>query len=63
MHRASAFDRILSEVRKYNLVLVVANQFVAQLEEKVRAAIFGNVGCLAVFRLGHQDAKILKDGV
>jgi len=61
MHRASAFDRILSEVRKYNLVIIVANQFVAQLEDKIRAAIFGNVGCLCVFRLGHQDAKILKD--
>jgi hypothetical protein len=61
MHRASAFDRILSEVRKYKLVLIVANQFVAQLDEKVRAAIFGNVGVLGVFRLGHQDARVLKD--
>jgi len=61
MHRASGFDRILSEARKYKLVLIIANQFVEQLKEELRAAIFGNVGCLTVFRVGHRDARILKD--
>ena len=61
MHRASGFDRILSEARKYKLVLIIANQFVEQLKDELRAAIFGNVGCLTVFRVGHRDAKILKD--
>jgi hypothetical protein len=59
VHKASAFDRILAEARKYKLVLIVANQFVEQLSPAVRAALFGNVGCLAAFRVGHRDARIL----
>ena len=59
MHKAAGFDQILSEARKFKLVLIVANQFVEQLSPEVRAALFGNVGCLAAFRVGHRDARIL----
>lgn len=59
MHRAAGFDQILAEARKYKLSLVVANQFVEQLSPSVRAALFGNVGCLAAFRVGHRDARVL----
>jgi hypothetical protein len=59
MHRAAAFDQILSESRKFRLALVVANQYVEQLPPTVRAALFGNVGCLAAFRVGHRDARVL----
>ncbi len=50
---------ILSEARKYRLNLVVAHQFVAQLTEKIRDAVFGNVGSQVVFRVGAEDAKFL----
>jgi hypothetical protein len=59
MHKAAGFDQILSEARKYGLHLIVANQFVEQLAPEVRAALFGNVGCLAAFRVGPRDARIL----
>lgn len=59
MHRAAAFDQILAEARKYRLSLVVANQYVEQLADSVRAALFGNVGCLVGFRAGHRDARVL----
>ncbi|OGG67937.1 hypothetical protein A3C95_01425 [Candidatus Kaiserbacteria bacterium RIFCSPHIGHO2_02_FULL_56_30] len=48
---------ILSEARKYRLALTVAHQFLKQIEEKTRDAIFGNVGSLAVFRVGEEDAE------
>ncbi|MBI2075428.1 MAG: type IV secretion system DNA-binding domain-containing protein, partial [Candidatus Harrisonbacteria bacterium] len=50
---------ILSEARKYHLDLVVAHQFIAQLQEKIRDAVFGNVGSLVVFRVGATDAEFL----
>lgn len=50
---------ILSEARKYRLNLTVAHQFIAQLAEKTRDAVFGNVGSLIVFRVGIQDAEFL----
>lgn len=53
------FAQMLSEVRKYNVSLTLANQFVSQLEEPVRDAIFGNVGTLMSYRVGMQDAAIL----
>ena len=59
MHRAAAFDQILAEARKYRLSLIVANQYVEQLAAPVRAALFGNVGCLAAFRVGHRDSRLL----
>jgi tRNA isopentenyl-2-thiomethyl-A-37 hydroxylase MiaE len=44
--------RILSEARKYKLSLTVAHQFIAQLTEEIRNAVFGNVGSIAAFRIG-----------
>ena len=61
MHRASGWDRSLSELRKFNLCLILVTQFVEQVKEDIRAAIFGNVGFLVSFRVGHRDSKILKD--
>jgi hypothetical protein len=54
------FATILSEARKYKLNLVVANQFVAQIEEEVKNAVFGNVGTLITFRVGVPDANFLQ---
>ena len=48
---------ILSEARKYKLALSMAHQFLAQIEEKTRNAVFGNVGNTAVFRVGEEDAE------
>jgi hypothetical protein len=59
MHKSAGFDQVLAEARKYRLALVVANQFAEQLSDEVRAALFGNVGCLAAFHVGHRDARIL----
>ncbi|KKT47085.1 MAG: hypothetical protein UW35_C0003G0022 [Candidatus Collierbacteria bacterium GW2011_GWF2_44_15] len=53
------FAQMLSEVRKYNVGLILANQFVSQLDEQVRDAIFGNTGTLMAYRVGVQDASIL----
>ena len=51
---------ILSEARKYKLSLTVAHQFIAQLDEKIRDAVFGNVGSMAVYRVGAEDAEFLE---
>ncbi|MHB8913689.1 MAG: type IV secretory system conjugative DNA transfer family protein [Minisyncoccota bacterium] len=48
---------ILSEARKYKLGLSMAHQFLSQIEEKTRNAVFGNVGNMAVFRVGEEDAE------
>lgn len=50
---------ILSEARKYHLNLTVAHQFIAQLTEKTRDAVFGNVGSIVSFRIGANDAEFL----
>ncbi len=51
---------ILSEARKYKLSLTVAHQFIAQLEDKIKDAVFGNVGSIAAFRVGADDAEYLE---
>lgn len=51
---------ILSEARKYRLSLAMAHQFLGQLDEKTRTAIFGNVGNMAVFRVGEEDAQVFE---
>ncbi|HET8574617.1 MAG TPA: type IV secretory system conjugative DNA transfer family protein [Candidatus Paceibacterota bacterium] len=51
---------ILSEARKYRLSLNIAHQFIAQLDDKIRDAVFGNVGSMAAFRVGAEDAKFLE---
>ena len=50
---------ILSEARKYSLNLTAAHQFIAQLSEKIRDAVFGNVGNIICFRVGATDAEFL----
>jgi len=54
-----SFKVILSEARKYNLCLTVAHQYIAQLPEEVRDAVFGNAGTLITFRVGGTDADAL----
>jgi hypothetical protein len=54
------FAQILSEARKYRLNLVVANQFIGQMDEEIKNAIFGNVGTIASFRVGVTDAGYLQ---
>lgn len=54
------FAQILSEARKYRLNLIVANQFIGQMEEEVKNAVFGNVGTLIAFRVGVTDANYLQ---
>lgn len=51
---------ILSEARKYQLSLNIAHQFIKQLDEKIRDAVFGNVGTKCVFRVGIEDAEFLE---
>jgi hypothetical protein len=53
------FAQILSEARKYRLNLCVANQFIGQVEEEVKNAVFGNVGTIVCFRVGVTDASYL----
>ncbi len=48
---------ILSEARKYKLALSMAHQFLSQVDEKVRGAVFGNVGNMVIFRVGEEDAE------
>jgi type IV secretory pathway TraG/TraD family ATPase VirD4 len=54
-----SFAGILSEARKYGLSLVLAHQYLDQLDEEMRAAILGNVGTLLAFRVGAEDGKYL----
>jgi len=54
-----SFADILSETRKYGLNLTLAHQYIEQLDEKIRAAIFGNVGTIISFKIGVEDAKYL----
>lgn len=55
-----SFANILSEARKYKLALIIAHQYIAQMEESVRDAVFGNVGTSLSFRVGPLDAEILE---
>ena len=51
---------ILSEARKYNLGLIAAHQYIKQLEESIKNAVFGNVGSMAVFRVSTEDAEVFE---
>jgi hypothetical protein len=55
-----SISTILSEARKYKLSLNIAHQFIAQLEEGIRDSVFGNVGSIAAFRVGAEDAEYLE---
>ncbi len=55
-----SISSILSEARKYRLSLNIAHQYISQLEESIKNAVFGNVGSMAVFRVGTEDATFLE---
>jgi hypothetical protein len=55
-----SISTILSEARKYKLSLTVANQFIAQLDEKIKNSVFGNVGSIVSFRVSSEDAEYLE---
>ena len=55
----NSFIKILSEARKYRLNLIMANQYMAQVPEDIKAAIFGNIGTLLTFIVGASDAFAL----
>lgn len=54
-----SFADILSESRKYGLHLVLAHQYLSQLHDRVRSAVFGNIGTIIAFRVGIEDAVSL----
>jgi CxxC-x17-CxxC domain-containing protein len=56
----ASFVNILSEARKYRLCLVLGHQYITQMEEEVRDAVFGNVGTIISFRVGAEDAEYLE---
>jgi hypothetical protein len=55
-----SISQILSEARKYKLSLNIAHQYIKQIDEGIRDAVFGNVGSMAVFRVGPEDAEFLE---
>jgi hypothetical protein len=55
-----SFANILSEARKYKLNLTIAHQYIEQMGDEVRAAVFGNVGTMITFRVGSYDAEVLE---
>lgn len=55
-----SFASILSEARKYKLALTVAHQYVEQMTDEVKAAVFGNVGTMITFRVGATDAELFE---
>ena len=54
------FANILSESRKYKLSLTIAHQYIEQMPEEVRDAVFGNIGTMVTFRVGAFDAEVLE---
>ncbi|MDQ5950214.1 MAG: hypothetical protein QG585_156 [Patescibacteria group bacterium] len=56
----NSISQILSEARKYKLSLTIAHQFIAQLEESIKNAVFGNVGSIVSFRVGAEDGEVLE---
>ncbi|PID83335.1 hypothetical protein CSB11_02225 [Candidatus Campbellbacteria bacterium] len=58
-----SISQILSEARKYKLSLNIAHQFISQIDEGIRDAVFGNVGSMAIFRVGPEDAEFLEKQV
>lgn len=55
-----SFAEILSEARKYKLNLTIAHQYVAQMPDEVKDAVFGNVGTMITFRVGATDAEVFE---
>lgn len=59
-YATDSFANILSEARKYRLSIILVHQYLEQLPETVRSSIFGNIGTLATFRIGAEDAEFLE---
>lgn len=59
-YATDSFAGILSEARKYRLCLTLANQYLGQLDERIRDSVFGNVGTLLSFRVSEADASVLE---
>lgn len=57
---AESFANILSEARKYHLNLILAHQYITQMDETVRDAVFGNIGTMIAFRVGAADAEFIE---
>lgn len=57
---SEAFEGILSEARKYRLSLILAHQYIAQMDDVVRDAVFGNVGTMITFRIGAEDGEAVE---
>src|SRR5688500_6092216 len=55
-----AIANMLAELRKYGVGMILANQYLDQIDEEDRSAIMGNVGTLVAFRVGAQDAQTLE---
>lgn len=55
-----SISTILSEARKYRLGLIIAHQFISQIDDNIKNAVFGNVGSMSIFRVGAEDAKFLE---
>lgn len=55
-----SFASILSEARKYKLALTVAHQYIEQMTDEVKSAVFGNVGTMITFRVGATDAEVFE---
>jgi len=55
-----SIPQILSELRKYRLSLIIAHQFIAQVKDEIRDAVFGNVGSMVSFRVSNPDGEVLK---
>jgi len=55
-----SISSILSEARKYKLSLTIAHQYISQLEENIKNAVFGNVGSMAVYRVSTEDANFVE---
>lgn len=55
-----SIPQILSELRKYRLSLTIAHQFIAQVKDDIRDAVFGNVGSMVSFRVSNPDGEVLK---
>jgi hypothetical protein len=59
-YATDSFASVLSEARKYRLSLTIAHQYLGQLDEKIRDAVFGNVGTFLAFRVSEADALVLE---
>ncbi len=57
---SDSFADILSEARKYKLAMTITHQYVEQMGDEVKAAVFGNVGTMIIFRVGSTDADIFE---